>query len=92
MDKDAENRIKNGEDFKQQYLKAWHNFQDNVGQKEVEKYYEAVGNMYYDCFLHKNSGIKAIGLESADEETKMQALIAFLKMYKFLQEKRGEGE
>lgn len=91
LEQEMEKRIALGKDDRQNFIKVWQNFQDNAGQGDIKEYYIAVGNMFYDCFLRNNCGLEVLEKDH-DIGHNIQALTAFLRIAKFLQEKRGEDE
>ncbi|SHE77672.1 type III-B CRISPR-associated protein Cas10/Cmr2 [Schwartzia succinivorans] len=91
LDKAVKERISRNEDARQQLLDGWHNFQDNAGQAQLASYYEAVGNLYYDCFLEHGNQINVLDdMAAAGEDNDLIALLAYLKLNKFLIEQAGE--
>lgn len=91
LDKAVKERIGQNEDARQQLLDGWYNFQDNAGQAQLAPYYEAVGNLYYDCFLEHGNQINVLDdTAAAGEDNDLIALLAYLKLNKFLIEQAGE--
>lgn len=93
LDKAVLHRIEKGDDARTQFLTGWCNFQDNDGQSDLHEYYEAIGNLYYDCFLKNGTAIEAFGgILQSDRDKKLRAMIMYLKLNKFLMEQAGEDE
>ena len=91
LDKAVKERISRNEDARQQLLDGWHNFQDNAGQAQLAPYYEAIGNLYYDCFLEHGNQINVLdNTAAAGDDKDLISLIAYLKLNKFLMEQAGE--